>query len=181
MAPPPGAGKDEVNGAGGELGGIGAIAPPAGPRFHVGEFVWAAASGVGFIAILEQHRLGGIGERRRFGDPQLQGRQVGKQAPGIGRDAIAHRGGESRTAPCAMPSDMPAVTKENSGYQGRRKSGPGLSLLPGCGPPGPAVAGSERCAGTKTSSTATSLLPVPASPITYQVSMTRIVGARHQE
>ena len=70
-----------------------------------------------------------------------------------------------------MPSDTPAMQNAKRLIAGSWYSTEELTPLPGLGPPVISLTATERYSGTNTSSTATSLLPVPARPITCQVSM----------
>ena len=70
-----------------------------------------------------------------------------------------------------MPSETAAMQNANRLTAGSRYSTAGLTSLPGLRPPVIWSIARLRYSGTNTSSAATSLLPVPARPITCQVSM----------
>src|SRR5256886_13747264 len=79
---------------------------------------------------------------------------------------------KSSIRPSAMPSGTPESMYGKSANTGIWNSTPGLTSLPGVGPPLVSATESVRCSGTNCSSASTSLLPVPRSPPANQLSMT---------
>ena len=71
-----------------------------------------------------------------------------------------------------MPSATPESMYGKSANTGSWNSMPGLTALPGVGPPLVSATASVMCSGTNTSATSTSLLPVPRRPPANQVSIT---------